>query len=100
MTEQHQSSDHGKERQRCDPGRMTDLSKPAEPFDGTNRQRQEPVTLMLKDFRVTAEKGLNETEGADRPRIMIAPDKEKNPDVSKAPGNRNLVQAQNDIANT
>jgi hypothetical protein len=34
---------------------------------------------MLKDFRVTAEKGLNETEGADRPRVMIAPDKEKQP---------------------
>ena len=78
---------------------MTDLSTPAEQFDGADSQRQEPITLMLKDLRVAAEKGLNETEGADRPRAMIAPDKEKNPDVSKAPGRRNLVQPQNDIAN-
>lgn len=79
MAEQHQSSDDGKERQRSDPGRMTDLSKPAEQFDSADRQRQEPITLMLKDFRVAAEKGLSETEGADRPGVMIAPDKEKHP---------------------
>ena len=42
-----------------------------------DRQRQEPVALMLKDFRVAAEEGLHETERADRPRIMITPDKEK-----------------------
>ena len=48
MAEQHQSSDDGKEGQRSDPGRMTDLSKPAEQFDSADRQRQEPITLMLK----------------------------------------------------
>src|SRR5580765_6381839 len=32
---------------------------------------------MLNDFRVGAEEGLHETERSDRPRIMVAPDKEK-----------------------
>ena len=32
---------------------------------------------MLKDFRVTAEEGLHETERTDRPSVMVAPDKEK-----------------------
>ena len=77
VTEQHQSSDDGKERQRRNPGRMTDLSKPAKQFDGADRQRQESVTLMLKDLLVAAEEGLYETERADWPRIMITPDKEK-----------------------
>jgi len=31
---------------------------------------------MLKDFRVTAEERLNETERADRPSFMVTPDEE------------------------
>ena len=50
MSEQHQAPDDGKHGQRRSPDRMTDLSTSAEQLDSPNRQRQERVTLMLKDF--------------------------------------------------
>ena len=56
---------------------MTDLSQSAKQLDGPNRQQQEGVTLMLEDFRVAGEKRLHKTERADRPSIMVAPDKNK-----------------------
>jgi hypothetical protein len=43
---------------------------------------------MLKDFRVTCEKRLHETERADRPSIMIAPDEKKEAGCEQGSGQK------------
>ena len=77
VAEQHQAPDDGKQGEGCNPRCMAYPSKPTEQLDAAHRQRQERVTLMLKDFRVIAEERLPETERTDWPGFMVAPDKEK-----------------------
>jgi len=45
---------------------------------------------MLKDFRVTAEECLDETERADRPRVMVTPDEEIDACGEQSPGQKKL----------
>jgi hypothetical protein len=77
VTEQHQAPDDGKQRQGCNPRCMAYPSKSTEQLDAAHRQRQDRVTLMLKNFRIIAEERLHETERTDWPSFMVAPDKEK-----------------------
>jgi len=76
VAEQHQSSDDGKQRQGCDPHRMTNGSTSTEQLDHSHHQRQDRITLMLKNLRVTAEERFHETERADRPSFTVTPDEE------------------------
>jgi len=43
---------------------------------------------MLKDFRLTSEERPHETERADRPSIMVAPDKKKEACCEQGPGQK------------
>src|SRR3989475_8346870 len=77
MKEEHQSSEDGKGGKRNPPPGLCEPSCPPQQFDQSSRQEEDRIQLVLDDLPVGAEERLDETERADRPGLVIAPDQQE-----------------------
>src|SRR5437016_11651711 len=77
MKEEHQSSEDGNGGKRNPPTGLCEPSCPPQQFDQSYRQEEDRIQLVLDDLPVGAEERLDETERADRPGLVIAPDQQE-----------------------
>ena len=77
VAKQHESSQDGHEGKRRGPGFVSNASDPPEQLHASDPKGEDSIDFMLKNLMIAARERLNETQRADRPCFVIAPDKEK-----------------------